>query len=114
MMDALSATPFDTDEIASKQLLTEGALCSVFIYEYEEGQQKVSLRSRGDADVSSIALSLGGGGHIRAAGAVVEGTVRDVLSKLLPLAAKALGYPYTDDILDECLSIKGKIGLDTL
>ena len=46
----------------------------------EEGRWSVSLRSRGATDVSAVAMALGGGGHVRAAGFTAYGTVDDVLA----------------------------------
>jgi phosphoesterase RecJ-like protein len=44
---------------------------------------KGSLRTtRSDVDVTEIAKKMGGGGHKKAAGFVVEGTIEDVLKKI--------------------------------
>ncbi|MBI4974486.1 MAG: bifunctional oligoribonuclease/PAP phosphatase NrnA [Candidatus Omnitrophica bacterium] len=52
----------------------------------EGGRIHVSLRSKGSVDVNRIASSFGGGGHARASGCVVEGTLveveKSVLSKI--------------------------------
>ena len=39
----------------------------------KDGKIRVSLRSNGNADVSEIAISFGGGGHAKAAGCTLEG-----------------------------------------
>lgn len=44
---------------------------------------KVSMRSRHLIDVSDVALSLGGGGHARAAGCTVHGTMEEVVHHVL-------------------------------
>jgi len=53
----------------------------------------VSLRSSSEADVGSVARRLGGGGHARAAGCTLQGTLaevrRRVLDELTPLLAHA-------------------------
>ncbi len=51
----------------------DGVLVSVFFREKDENQYRVSLRSKGDADVSLVARSFGGGGHRNAAGCLIEG-----------------------------------------
>ncbi len=51
---------------------------------------KVSLRSRGDADVSQIAVALGGGGHRAAAGAQVQGDMDSVLARIREEARRLL------------------------
>lgn len=50
----------------------DGVEIALFMYETAKDEHKVSLRSI-NADVSSIATALGGGGHMRAAGATVHG-----------------------------------------
>ena len=50
----------------------------------EEGRCRVSLRSKGHADVGSVARQLGGGGHRAAAGFTWEGGFEGLLERLLP------------------------------
>ena len=42
----------------------------------------MSLRSNGWVDVSRVASYFGGGGHVRAAGCTMQGSVYDVLNNL--------------------------------
>ena len=55
---------------------------------------KVSLRSNGNVDVSAVAQLLGGGGHTKASGAIIEldleAAVRVVLDALRPLVEAAV------------------------
>lgn len=44
---------------------------------------KVSLRSRGEANVQELAAKFGGGGHIEASGCEVEGSLDEAVSKVL-------------------------------
>lgn len=44
---------------------------------------KVSMRSAGKIDVAAIAQSFGGGGHIRAAGARIEGTLDEAVTAVI-------------------------------
>ncbi|SDE68421.1 phosphoesterase RecJ domain-containing protein [Fontibacillus panacisegetis] len=48
-----------------------------------ENAVKVSLRSAGKVDVARVAQSFGGGGHIRAAGARIEGTLDEIVLHVL-------------------------------
>ena len=68
---------------------TTGAEVSVFVYEKEAGQAKLSFRSQGP-DVGAVAVALGGGGHRLAAGATFCGSIEDALSKSLRLLEKEL------------------------
>jgi len=43
----------------------------------------VSFRSKGDADVNKIASAFGGGGHVKASGCVIVGTLSEVKAKVL-------------------------------
>ena len=45
-------------------------------------EYKVSMRSNGVVNVSSIASFFGGGGHVKAAGCTMRGTVHDVINNL--------------------------------
>jgi phosphoesterase RecJ-like protein len=51
----------------------------------DENTTKISLRSRGRYSVSDLALSLGGGGHAKAAGAVVNMPITEASEKVLGL-----------------------------
>ena len=69
----------------------EGVEVSVFIREKEGANgYKVSLRSKEYVNVSDVALMLGGGGHIRAAGCLVQGTVEEVKEKVLSEIKKVM------------------------
>jgi phosphoesterase RecJ-like protein len=81
-MDFYGATSNDLDGIVNQMLLTIGVGCSIFMYENEPLEYKVSLRSDGSVDVSKIAQIFGGGGHMRAAGCTVNGTQHDVINNI--------------------------------
>ena len=59
------------------------AKIALVLKETKDGKIKGSLRTTHDnVDVSKIATSLGGGGHKKAAGFTVEGTIDEVLEKI--------------------------------
>lgn len=58
---------------------TEIAVC----IKRQNGDIRVSLRSNGDADVSSVAVALGGGGHAKAAGCSVEAETIEEAEKII-------------------------------
>ena len=68
--------------IVSQLRLTAGVEVAMFIYEVETQSFKVSLRSNGNVDVSKIAVYFGGGGHMRAAGCDLQGSVYDVINNV--------------------------------
>lgn len=49
----------------------------------QRGQIKVSFRSKGDHDVAQIAAHFGGGGHKKAAGCTIEGTLEEAKERIL-------------------------------
>ncbi|RCX21262.1 phosphoesterase RecJ-like protein [Fontibacillus phaseoli] len=48
-----------------------------------ENAVKVSMRSAGKVDVASVAQTFGGGGHVRAAGARIEGSLETIVSSVI-------------------------------
>ena len=68
----------------------DGVEIALFMYETAKDEHKVSLRSI-NTNVSSIAAALGGGGHMRAAGATVYGKADELLENtILPMIKKEL------------------------
>ncbi len=51
--------------------------------EVSKEQYKISMRSKDGVDVSSVARTFGGGGHERAAGCVIQGSIEAVKNKLI-------------------------------
>ena len=60
----------------------EGVEVSIFIREAEK-RYKVSLRSNEYVDVADVCFMFGGGGHLRAAGCTINGTLEQVKQKIL-------------------------------
>lgn len=67
----------------------EGVEVAIMFKEAEDKNVRVSLRSK-NIDVSSIALSFGGGGHMRAAGCTVTGSLKDAQAKVVTAVTEAL------------------------
>ena len=63
---------------------------SIFLHEVKGKGYKISLRSLEYVDVASIAIMLGGGGHLRAAGAYGRGNVEQIRDKVLKEVKKQL------------------------
>ena len=62
----------------------------MFLYQLSEDSYKVSLRSKNYVDVSKIAVFFGGGGHVRAAGCDMQGSMYDVINNLTAEIEKQL------------------------
>lgn len=83
VFDENDATNLDTDGVVDALRITEGVECALWMYEYpKKGTFKCSLRSNESVNVNLIACSLGGGGHIRAAGCEVEGDKDTIILKI--------------------------------
>ncbi len=63
---------------------------SIFLHEVKDKGYKVSLRSLEYVNVAAIALMLGGGGHLKAAGAYAKGTPEEIKNKVLQEVRKQL------------------------
>ena len=83
-MEFYGVTSADLDGIVQILMGTVGAEAAIFLYETEPHTFKVSMRSKEFLDVSRIAAHFGGGGHIRAAGCTMQGTVHEVINTILP------------------------------
>lgn len=75
-------TPIDLEGIVSQLKMTEGVEVAIFLYETDNLEYRVSLRSRELVDVSEVASYFGGGGHVRAAGVTMKGTFHDIVNNL--------------------------------
>jgi len=86
--------PGDTESLINVCLQVRGALAGVMLVETEKDEVRVSLRSVPGVNVLQVAERFGGGGHVRAAGARLEGTLpeveRRVLEALGPVLADAV------------------------
>lgn len=82
VMDFYEVKPKHLDGIVSQLKLTKDVDVAIFMYELEKGTYKVSLRSSELVDVSEVAGYFGGGGHIRAAGVTMKGSMHDVINNL--------------------------------
>lgn len=82
MMDFHGVTPKDLEGIVSQLRITEGVEVAIFLYELSEQEFKVSLRASGDVDVSKVAQKFGGGGHKKAAGVTMKGTMHEIINNL--------------------------------
>ena len=89
-MDFYGVTPKDMDGVVNQLMCTAGAECAILMYEREPMVYKVSMRSEGKVDVAKIAAWFGGGGHKRAAGFTMTGTVHDIINNVSKYIEKEL------------------------
>ncbi len=71
-----------TDGFINYARSIRGVEVATQLREAEEGVWRVSFRSRGKVDVSSLAARFGGGGHFNAAGCEMSGTPEQIEARL--------------------------------
>ena len=72
----------DYDGIVENGRDVEGVEVSIFLRETDKGI-KVSLRSKDYVNVSEAATMFGGGGHVRAAGCNIQGTIEQAKNQIV-------------------------------
>jgi phosphoesterase RecJ-like protein len=83
MMRETGAGAEHTDGFVNYPRAIRGVEAALFFRQVEENAFKVGFRSKGKVDVGALARALGGGGHHNAAGAVVEGSLAEVGTKVM-------------------------------
>lgn len=82
MMEFYGAQTEDIEGIVEQLRITGGVEVAILLHEIGEQQYKVSMRSNHYVDVSRVAAYFNGGGHIKAAGCVMQGSMHDVINNL--------------------------------
>ncbi|HJP58828.1 MAG TPA: DHH family phosphoesterase [Gemmatimonadaceae bacterium] len=80
----------DLEGIAEHPRSIGGTRLAVFFRDLGHDKVKVSFRSTGDVDVNKFAKQFQGGGHARAAGALIEGNLESVRKKVIAAAREFL------------------------
>jgi phosphoesterase RecJ-like protein len=88
--DAVGALPSDSEDLINLTLAVEGAQVAVILVEQPGGRFKVSFRSRCDVDCSRLAETFGGGGHVKASGATLQGSLETVRATVLDAVRAAM------------------------
>jgi bifunctional oligoribonuclease and PAP phosphatase NrnA len=82
--ERLEIQPDDIDGLIDYVRSVDSVVVAVFFEELSEGRVRLSMRSKDDrVDVNKICGDFGGGGHPRAAGARIRGSLEEVRSKVL-------------------------------
>ncbi len=76
--EALGAIPDDLEGMVNYPRSIEGVEVGLLFRQIPRKGIKVSFRSNGAVNVNALARQFGGGGHIRAAGALIEGQMDQV------------------------------------
>jgi phosphoesterase RecJ-like protein len=81
----------DLDGVVEFPRSIQGVRMALLFREISQGRVKVSLRSVGDVDVAAFAKAYGGGGHTKAAGLSLPGSLAEVQATVLKAAREYLG-----------------------
>ncbi|QOV90854.1 DHH family phosphoesterase [Humisphaera borealis] len=82
----------DTENLINIPLQIQTVQASILLTEPKDGGAiRVSLRSKGQVDVARFAEKFGGGGHARASGLRIEGTLKSARDKVVTAMVEALG-----------------------
>ena len=91
LLERHNVIPEDLDGVAEYPRSIEGTKLALLFRDLGHGKVKVSFRSVGNVDANAIARRFGGGGHAKAAGALVDGTMADVKARVTAVAREVLG-----------------------
>jgi phosphoesterase RecJ-like protein len=90
VMETLGTTSDDLDGIVEHARSVEGTEVAILFRATSDGSTKVSLRSSGAVNVNAIAREFGGGGHVKASGALVGARLDDVRARVLEATRAAV------------------------
>ena len=79
---ACGASSDVTEGFIDFPLSVDGVEVALCLLEVADERFKISLRSKGKADVNAVASVYGGGGHILASGCMLQGSLEEVIDKL--------------------------------
>ncbi|NLI89209.1 MAG: bifunctional oligoribonuclease/PAP phosphatase NrnA [Epulopiscium sp.] len=74
----------DTGGVVNILKNTKGSKVALFLCQKSQDEIKLSLRSEDPYDVCKIAQEFGGGGHTKAAGATINGTIEEAKEQIMP------------------------------
>jgi phosphoesterase RecJ-like protein len=89
MLAACGCTHNDTEGVINLPL-TAREIQAVVFFKISDGEVRVSMRSKYDVDVRSVATAYGGGGHRNAAGFTVVGRLADVRPQIIERLTAAI------------------------
>lgn len=90
VMDRFDVTSEELDGIVEHPRSIAGTRLALFFRDLGHGKVKVSLRSTGTVDSQQLARRYGGGGHAKASGAMLTGSLADVRGRVVADARRYL------------------------
>ena len=90
MMKIANASKSDVDGFTDMVRSISGVEVALMIFQQDNSSCRINFRSKGKYIVNDIANELGGGGHVFAAGALVNGNLNDVSRKVVNITAASV------------------------
>ena len=87
-LEKYDVTGEDLDGIAEYPRSIAGVELALLFRDLGHGKVKISFRSVGGVDANALATQFGGGGHARASGAMVSGSLEEVKERVLRAARR--------------------------
>ena len=84
--DLINASGIEASEfegLTSITLQVEGVQIGILVKQRSENRYKISVRTTEEIDACAFCNQFGGGGHVRAAGCELTGTLQEVKDKLI-------------------------------
>ncbi|HEY8426546.1 MAG TPA: bifunctional oligoribonuclease/PAP phosphatase NrnA [Limnochordales bacterium] len=82
--------PSEVEGLVQYPRMIEGVEVALLFKEVEPGVIRVSLRSQRFVDVAAIARAFGGGGHLRAAGCTLTGSLEKAMERVVEACRQAV------------------------
>jgi phosphoesterase RecJ-like protein len=89
-LEGVEPTPEDVEGIVDYPRSVAGVEVGIVFRKTASGGTKISFRATGAVDVNALAREFGGGGHIKASGALVERPPADVIPRVVDATRKAV------------------------
>lgn len=84
MTEACGHYPYETQEYVNMVRSVEGVQVAILFRELREDPRiRISIRTSNGIDGAKLAARFGGGGHLRASGAMVEGRLEEVVTRVV-------------------------------
>jgi phosphoesterase RecJ-like protein len=93
LLEKYDVRPEDLDGIVEHARSIAGTRMALFFRDLGHGKVKISFRSTGAVDVNAFARRFGGGGHAKAAGAMLPGSLDAVRDQVIAAARQFLASP---------------------
>lgn len=90
ILDEFGGVASDLEGIVAQLRNTKDVEAAIFAYELKEGRYKISMRSCGKVELTSIAEKYSGGGHKFAAGCSTNGDINEAVDDIVSMISEQL------------------------